>query len=339
MIGYGVLAGLYFLYAQDSGSESNSALVEINKRLDEVDDCLDQGMGIIAIADKFERESRIPAVLTIRHILFTIFEASKEDVLPYTHVLDRKAPSDVGPMPLLDSLLSDFKECGTADINDRVSALDEFKNILYLKEDVLFEIEVDGNKPRKGFGVLVLTMHELLFIPIKWEFLKNIKREKLFEFLHKATKSMPFLNVGLATTELLMAFSEGVSSEERYLNAERKSEMVENYVNNDGWSIPYKDMTDFTFPYRMKGFRRIDHSLTIKTGRGRYKLFQAENASEFAIELLEQLLVSSLLHQQVYYPVNEKYQGNLVKCNLVPHAEIDYEDPRMIEFRNNEMNA
>ncbi|MEO1098853.1 MAG: hypothetical protein AAFX57_14050 [Bacteroidota bacterium] len=96
-------------------------------------------------------------------------------------------------------------------------------------------------------------------------------------------------------------------------------------------------MSEFIFPYRMKGLKGVDQSLSIKTPQGTYKMWQAESSEEFRIELLEQLLVSNLLYNQVFYPVYEKHEGYSVKCQLVPSSEIDYEDPRMIEFRNNEI--
>lgn len=336
-IGYGLLAASFLIYSKSKSNELDPIIEKLDKKLDEVVEYLDKGKGIIEVSDEFEKKEAIPAVLTIKSILYTIQEAIKEDVLPYTHALDRKAPSDIGVMQLLEQLLADFDKKMCFDISERLTMLDEFRNVLYFKENVLFKIELEGKEPRKGFGILLLTFHEILFIPMKWEFMKNMDKGKLFEVLHKATSNMPFLNVGIATSELLLAFHEESKPEEIYFNDERKIEIEDNYRNNDGWNIPFTEMLEFIFPYRMKGIRGVDQSLSIKTPQGIYKIWKAENSEEFRIELLEQLLIGNLLYRQLFYPIYEKHEGCLVKCQLVPSTEINYEDPRMIEFRNNEI--
>lgn len=336
-IGYGLLAGVLLIYSKSKKNQLDLISEKLDKKLDEVDDYLDKGKGIIEISDKFEKNEGIPAILTVKSILHTIQESIKKNVLPYSHALDRKAPSDIGVMKLLEQLLSDFDKKTSFDISERLTTLDEFRNVLYFKENVLFNIEIDGKEPRKGFGILLLTFHEILFIPMKWEFMKNMNKGKLFELLHKTTASMPFLNVGIATSELLLAFHEESKPEEVYFNEERKIKMENNYRNNEGWNIPFTQMSEFIFPYRMKGLKGVDQSLSIKTPQGIYKIWQAENLDEFRIELLEQLLLSNLLYRQLFYPIYEKHEGYSVKCQLVPSTEIDYEDPRMIEFRNNEI--
>ena len=205
-ISYGLLATIFLIYSKSKSNQHNPILEKLDKKLDEVDDYLNKGKGIIEISDEFEKNEGIPAVLTIKSILHTIQEAVKEDVLPYSHALDRKAPSDIGVMQLLKQLLSDFDKKKNFDIYEKIATLDEFRNVLYFKENVLFKIELEGKEPRKGFGILIITFHEFLFVPMKWRFMKNMDKGKLFEVLHKSTTSMPFLNVGIATSELFLAF-------------------------------------------------------------------------------------------------------------------------------------
>ncbi|MEO1097648.1 MAG: hypothetical protein AAFX57_07830, partial [Bacteroidota bacterium] len=101
-ISYGLLATIFLIYSKSKSNQHNPILEKLDKKLDEVDDYLNKGKGIIEISDEFEKNEGIPAVLTIKSILHTIQEAVKEDVLPYSHALDRKAPSDIGVMQLLN---------------------------------------------------------------------------------------------------------------------------------------------------------------------------------------------------------------------------------------------
>lgn len=336
-IGYGVIALIYFIYTTTRKDPMDEVFVKLDKKLDEVDSYLDQGKGIFEVAQTFKNEAGIPPVLTIKSILYTIQEACKEDVLPYTHALDRKAPSDVGVMMLLQQMLKDFKKKEHFDISETIKELDEFENVLYVKENINFKITRENEEPRKGFGVLILTLHEILFIPMKWEFLKNLDKGKLFDLLGEATSSMPFLNVGLATSELFLAYKDAQKPAEIYFNEERKTEMLSHFEINNGWHIPYDHVDELTFPYKMRGLKGVDHSLYVRSDQTTYQLYHIEDNEDFKIEILEQLLLSTLLNQNIYYPINDKYDGHFHKCDLVPHTEIDYDDPRMVEFREQEM--
>lgn len=336
-IGFGLLLLVYTLYKISKNDQLNPIIEKLNKKLDEVDNYLEKGKGIIEISKEFENTEGIPAVLTMKSILHTLQEGVKEDVLTYANVFDRKAPSDVEVTELLKQLLSDFDKKASFNISDRISELDEFRNVLYFKKDVLFKTKLDGEESKKGFGILIITLHEVMFIPMKWEFMKNMDKEKIVEMLNEATSTVPFLNVGVATSELLLAFHEEMKPEEVYLNDKRKAEMEKNYIDNEGWKIHFKEMIEFILPYRMKGLKGVSEKLTIKTKTGSYELWQEKGSEEFKLELLEQLLLSNLLYEQVFYPVYEKYEGFLYKCELVPTSEINYDDPRMIEFREQEI--
>lgn len=338
-IGYGVLALIYFIYTRTRKDPMEDTIVRLQKKLDEIDDYLDQGKGIIEVAQMFQEQEGIPPVLTLKSVLYTIHEACKEDVLPYTHALDRKAPADVGVMKLLKQMLVDFPQKESFDLTQTIRELDEFENVLYVKENVTFKIKRENEEIQKGFGVLILTVHEVLFIPMKWEFLKNIDRGKLFDLLHQASSSMPFLNVGLATSELLLAYKDAQKPAEIYFNDERKAEMQTHYEKNKGWNIPYHSIEEMVFPYKMRGLKGVDHSVYIKTDQYSFQLYQIDDMENFKIELLEQLLVGTLMYENIYYPINEKYDGHFHKCDLVPHSEIDYDDPRMVEFREKEMKS
>jgi hypothetical protein len=336
-IGYGIIALIYLVYTRTRKDPMDDTIKTLQKKLDEIDDHLDEGKGILEVAQMFQEQEGIPPVLTLKSVLYTIHEACKEDVLPYTHALDRKAPSDIGVMKLLDQMLIGFQNKESFDLSQTILELDEFENVLYVKENVTFKIEQKNGETKKGFGVLILTLHEVLFIPMKWEFLKNLDRGKLFDLLHQTTSSVPFLNVGLATSELFLAYRDSQKPAEIYFSTVRKTEMKEHYEKNGGWRIPYDKIDEMIFPYKMRGLKGVDHSLYIETNRMKYQLYQIDDMENFKIELLEQMLISTLLYKNIYYPINKKYDGHFHKCDLVPHTEIDYDDPRMVEFRENEI--
>lgn len=336
-IGYGVLAGAFFIYQKTKANEVDPILEKLSAKLDEIDDHLENGKGLIEIADEFYQKEGIPPVFTIKHVLYYIHEGCKEDVFQYTHVLDRKSPSDLGIIKLLDLLLVDVDRTSTLAPNAAIDHLDEFTNVLFIKENVTFRISAEGEETRKGFGVLILTLNALLFVPMKWEFLKNMDRGKLFDLLTQASSSIPGLNAGLATTELLLAFHESAKPAALYFNDERKQQMKTHYAENEGWLIPYSEMTELVMPYKMKGLKGVDHSLYIKTSKAEFRLWHTEESEDFKIELLEQLLKSSLLQRQIFYPITEKYEGRFVKCDLVPSSEIDFDDPEMIAYREQEI--
>lgn len=336
-IGYGVLAGALLIYQKTKANRVDPILEKLAAKLDEIDNHLEHGKGLIEIADEFQLKEGIPPVFTIKHVLHFIYEGCKEDVFQYTHVLDRKAPSDLGVIKLLDQLLVDVDTNGTIAPKAAIEQLNEFTNVLYMKENVTFNITAQGQETRKGFGVLILTLNALLFVPMKWEFLKNLDRGKLFDLLTGVSSSIPGLNAGLATTELLLAFHESAKPAELYFNDERKQQMKTHYTENEGWLIPYSEMTELVMPYKMKGLKGVDHSLYIKTSKSQFRLWHTEELEDFKIELLEQLLQSSLLQRQIFYPITEKYEGRFVKCDLVPSSEIDFDDPEMIAYREQEI--
>ncbi len=336
-IGYGMLAGALLIYQKSKANQVNPILEKLTAKLDEIDDHLENGKGLIEIANEFYQKEGIPPVFTIKHVLHYIYEGCKEEVFQYTHVLDRKSPSDLGVIKLLDQLLVDVDQNDLASPHAAIDALDECSNVLFMKDNVTFNITDDGQETHKGFGVLILTLNALLFVPMKWEFLKNLDRGKLFDLLTGVSSSIPGLNAGLATTELLLAFHESAKPAELYFNDERKQQMKTHYAENGGWLIPYSEMTELVMPYKMKGLKGVDHSLYIKTSNTEFRLWHTEESEDFKIELLEQLLKSSLLQRKIFYPITDKYEGRFVKCNLVPSSEIDFDDPEMIAYREQEI--
>ncbi len=302
-------------------------ILQLEKKLEIVDTYLENGKGIMEISRQLKADENIPEIFTIKRILDIMRAASVKEVLPYTNPDELLAPSDVGVIKLLDQLISDFDTNKYNNALSVIKDLEDSSNVFFVKENVNYEETlIDTNEKKHGRGLFIMTLSDIIFIPDDGSFFKRVDSKKLLDMLDKLTEKMPILNLGLLSVQLLKDFDEVDKSYQPYFNDETKQKLETDFTANKGWYLPYSLITRFIYPFRMKGLKGVEHTLTIETAYQKIKLFHISENEDFKIQLMEQLILSNLLNRQIFYPKEGKHEVFFEKCKLVPHTEITYNE-------------
>ncbi|MCX6239208.1 MAG: hypothetical protein NTY07_16890 [Bacteroidia bacterium] len=294
---YGIIAGIIFANSWLKSNKNYNHLKELHKKLESSIDYIKAGNGIIAISNMFRTDNNIPEIFTIKSIIYPIKASLTDEILPY--VRNNKVPDDLGMIELLDSILIDFDYKSVIGAEEEILGLNEFKNIFFLKENVSYIICEADKEINKG--------------------------DKLLELLHKVTESMPFINIGIATT-LLFTSSSSESSESVFITEGKIAEILDNYNSNNGWYLPYQNIDCIKYPYKMTGIHAVKTSMTIINGEYKYELNHFDEKYDFKDDLFEQLIFVNILNRQFFFPHKDKTEVSFERCELVPHTEIEYDE-------------